>query len=117
MNNTMVRPEAEEALLPGFAKQFQTVPQRRDNSTGLYRQEKLLLRSDHVDRIQAIKKEFLETKSHWQPSMTLADVVNASIAFVLRYVDFAELNSVEELDSYITSRLQRGLPGHGSRQP
>ena len=117
MNNTLVRIEPEEVLLPGFAKDFKAPATRRESSTGLYRQEKVLLRSDHVDRIQAIKKDFLERKAHWQPSMALADVINASLAFILRYVDFAELESVEGLDSYITSRLERGLPGHGRRQP
>ncbi len=74
-------------------------------AAGLYRQEKLLMRSDCVEKLEIIKKAFLKRKADWQTPMALADIINASVAFVLRHVDFESLESVEDLDLHIASRL------------
>lgn len=109
------RPPALIFMTPPREKRAETAPDHRRSprhemtppcATGLYRQEKLLMRADSVERLETIKKRFLKRKADWQAPMAMADFVNASVAFVLRHVDFDDLDSVEALDVHIASRLQ-----------
>jgi hypothetical protein len=72
---------------------------------GQYRQVKLLLHSDHVEMLAAIRNDFAKRKSESQQSVLVEDLVGAAVGFMLRHVDFSALKSVNDLDRHVTAQV------------
>jgi len=72
---------------------------------GRYRQVKLLLHSDHIERLEGIRNDFARRKSESQQSLLVEGLVAAAVGFMLRHVDFSALQSADDLDRHVTASV------------
>jgi hypothetical protein len=68
---------------------------------GVYRQEKLLLRGDYLDGLERVRRDFALRKAEFRRSLTVGDLVDAAVGLMLRQVDFASLESAEDLERHV----------------
>jgi hypothetical protein len=73
--------------------------------SGLYRQEKLLLRGEYLEALEKIKGDFASRKPDFRKSVTLGQLVDAAIGLMLRQVDFASLESAEDLERHVVRQV------------
>ena len=72
---------------------------------GQYRQVKLLLHSDHIERLEVIRNDFAKRKLESQQSLLVEELVSAAVGFMLRHVDFSTLQSADALDRHVTASV------------
>ena len=72
---------------------------------GPYRQVKLLLHNDHIERLEAIRDDFAKRKPESQRSLLVEELVSAAVGFMLRHVDFRALQCVADLDRHVTAHV------------
>ena len=72
---------------------------------GRYRQVKLLLHSDHIERLERIRNDFARRKEDSQQSLLIEELVAAAVGFMLRHVDFSSLQSAGDLDRHVTASV------------
>lgn len=96
-------PEASDESLPEVRGGFSEVYSNKH--------EKILLRVDHVAKMDAIRKAFNAGRLHAeQPPMTTSDIVNACLDFVLQHrIAFAALKRAEELPKFIAESVYRDV--------
>jgi len=72
---------------------------------GLYRQAKLLLHSDHMEKLEGIRDDFAKRKLESQKPITVGELVSAAVGFMIRHVDFNALKSGDDLDRHVTAHV------------
>ncbi|MBI5239129.1 MAG: hypothetical protein HY926_01520 [Elusimicrobia bacterium] len=75
---------------------------------GVYRQEKLLLRGDYLDGLERVRRDFGLRKAEFRKSLTIGELVDAAVGFMLRQVDFSTLESAEDLERHVARQALRG---------
>lgn len=88
-----------------------SIPEARGGYSDVYssKHEKLLLRLDHIDRMDAIRRTFNKSRLHeGKAPMTTSDIVNACLDFVFEQrVPFHELKDASELAELIGNQVYR----------
>jgi len=94
-------------------KSVEPVPEVRRGFSELYsnKHEKLLLRVEHVERMDEIRKAFNKARLHpAEPPMTTSDLVNASLDFVFQHrIAFAALKSADDLPKFLAEQVYRDV--------
>ena len=81
-------------------------------STGLYRQEKLVLRSEQVESLETIRRDFNLRKPAFRKSITVGEFIDAAVGFMLRHAEFEALESTEDLDRHVASQVYGRILGN-----
>ena len=88
-----------------------SVPEVRGGFSEVYstKHEKLLLRVEHIERMDAIRKAFNKGRLHGAKApMTTSDIVNASLDFVLQHrIPFHKLAEAAQLPGFIAEHVYR----------
>ena len=88
-----------------------SIPEARGGYSDVYssKHEKLLLRLDHIDRMDAIRRTFNKNRLHESKApLTTSDIVNACLDFVFEQrVPFHELKDSSELAGLIGNQVYR----------
>lgn len=91
----------------------ESVPEVRAGFSELYsnKHEKLLLRVEHIERMDAIRKAFNRNRLHAaEPPMTTSDIVNASLDFIFQHrIAFAVLKSANDLPKFLAEQVYRDV--------
>lgn len=94
-------PEAEAGSIPEVRGGFSEVYSNKH--------EKILLRVEHIERMDAIRRAFNKSRLHPAKSpMTTSDIVNASLDFVFEHrVPYHALRDVQGLPNFIAEHIYR----------
>lgn len=112
--NLVTKPEATAAKAQGAHDSTETaMPEPGRFYSELYsnKHEKLLLRADHVDRMDAIRRNFNKQRIHeGRRALTTSDIVNAALDFVFEHpIPFHRLADAEALRELIAEHVYRDV--------
>lgn len=89
------------------------IPEPARSYSELYsnKHEKLLLRADHIDRMDAIRRNFNRQRIHeGRRSLTTSDIVNACLDFVFEHpIPFHRLADADTLRELIAEHVYRDV--------
>ncbi len=89
------------------------IPEPARSFSELYsnKHEKLLLRADHIDRMDAIRRNFNKQRIHeGRRSLTSSDIVNACLDFVFEHpIPFHRLADADTLRELIAEHVYRDV--------
>lgn len=89
------------------------IPEPARSYSELYsnKHEKLLLRADHIDRMDAIRRNFNKQRIHeGRRSLTSSDIVNACLDFVFEHpIPFHRLADADTLRELIAEHVYRDV--------
>lgn len=89
------------------------IPEPARSYSELYsnKHEKLLLRTDHIDRMDAIRRNFNKQRIHeGRRLLTTSDIVNAALDFVFEHpIPFHRLADAEALRELIAEHVYRDV--------
>lgn len=91
----------------------ESIPEARGGFSEVYsnKHEKILLRIEHVERMDAIRKAFNAGRLHsQQPPMTTSDIVNACLDFAFQHrIPFSALKRADDLPKFIAESVYRDV--------
>lgn len=91
----------------------ESVPEVRGGFSEVYstKHEKLLLRVEHIERMDAIRKAFNKSRLHGaQAPMTTSDLVNAALDFIFEHrIPFPALRNAGDLPAFLTEHIYRDM--------
>lgn len=91
----------------------QPVPEVRGGFSEVFstKHEKILLRVDHIERMDAVRKAFNKARLHSaEPPLTTSDIVNACLDFVFQHrIAFSALKRAQDLPKFIAEHTYRDV--------
>lgn len=91
----------------------ESVPEVRGGFSEVYstKHEKLLLRVEHVERMDAIRRAFNKGRLHGAKApLTTSDIVNAALDFMFEHrLAFSALKDVHDLPKFIAEQVYRDV--------
>lgn len=100
-SNTMLQPDVG------------SIPESRPGYSEIYsnKHERLLLRSDHIARMDAIRKSFNESRIHpGQRALTTSDIVTSALDFAMQHrIPFYELAEADDLPRFMAEHIYRDV--------
>ena len=106
------RAQAASKSAPSTAA-TQPVPEVRGGFSEVYsnKHEKILLRVEHIERMDAVRKAFNDNRLHPAAApLSTSDIVNACLDFVFQHrIAFAALKSAQDLPKFIAEQTYRDV--------
>ena len=104
------RPEAA-AVRTSVGDAASSGPARKYSEVYSTKHETILLRLDHVERMDDIRRDFNRRKVHTgQRSLTTSDLVNGCLDFVFEHsLPFQQLMSADEVRPFVADHVRRDV--------
>ena len=105
---------APKAKAPGKPSVIEeSIPESRGEYAEIYstKHERILLRVDHITKMDAIRKSFNGDRMHpGQRALTTSDIVNAALDFAFEHrIPFSELQEADGIKELISKSVYRSV--------